>query len=153
MRTHGHSLPATGGILTAGSATAEIPNGDAGRSDASLVPGEEFPVAVYLSVVAAFAWILLVSWLAFGAGTEADLGLGIATVLGIVFFALPILMYRTATHRFRGQRQRVDDFLCSPVDTATGKLTGSQAWLQILVIPLALAFAAIAIGAVRLFVA
>jgi hypothetical protein len=41
-----------------------------------------------------------VSWLAFGAGTEADLGLGIATVLGIVFFALPILLYRTATHRF-----------------------------------------------------
>ena len=55
-------------------------------------------------------------------------------------------------HKF-DQAQRLDDFLCSPVDTATGKLTGSQAWLQILVIPLALAFAAIAIGAVRLFVA
>jgi hypothetical protein len=114
-------------------------------ADSSRVPGDEFPAVVYLSVVAAFAWILLASWLAFGVDTEADLGLAVATVLGIVFFALPIIMYRTATHRFRAQRQRLDDFLCSPVDTATGELTGAQAWLQVLAIPLVLAFAAIAI--------
>jgi len=138
MNTHHDSLPSDG-------APADS------AAEASRVPGVEFPAVVYLSVVAAFAWILLASWLAFGVDTEADLGLSIATVLGIVFFALPILMYRTATHRFRVQRQRLDDFLRSPVDTATGQLTGSQAWLQVLVIPLTLAFAAIAIGAVHLF--
>ena len=141
MRMHGHNLPSDGRTPPQSAA------------DSSRVPGDEFPVAVYLSVVAAFAWILLASWLAFGVDTEADLGLSVATVLGIVFFALPILMYRTATHRFRPQRQRLDDFLSSPVDTATGRLTGAQAWLQVLVIPLVLAFAAIAIGAVHLFAA
>ena len=140
MRTHDHGLPSDGAPPARSAA------------DSSRVPGVEFPAAVYLSVVAAFAWILLASWLAFGADTEADLGLAIATVLGIVFFALPIVMYRTATRRFGAQRQRLDDFLCSPVDTATGKLTGAQAWLQILIIPLTLVFAAIAIGAVHLFV-
>jgi hypothetical protein len=141
MRTHGHSLPGDG----------KPPAHSA--ADSSRVPGVEFPVVVYLSVVAAFAWILLASWLAFGADTEADLGLAIATVLGILFFTLPIVMYRTATRRFGAQQQRLDDFLYSPVDTATGQLTGAQAWLQVLVIPLALAFAAIAIGAVHLFIA
>jgi hypothetical protein len=141
MRTHDHGL--------SGEGRAPVHS----VADSSRVPGDEFPVVVYLSVVAAFAWILLTSWLAFGADTEADLGLAIASVLGIVFFVLPILMYRTATHRFHAHRQRLDDFLCSPVDTATGRLTGAQAWLQILVIPLVLAFAAIAIGAVRLLVA
>ena len=140
MREHDHGLP-----------DDSKPPAHSG-ADSSRVPGVEFPVAVYLSVVAAFAWILLASWLAFGADTEADLGLAVATLLGIVFFALPILLYRTATRRFHAQRQRLDDFLCSPVDTATGKLTGAQAWLQILVIPLVLAFAAIVIGAVHLFV-
>jgi hypothetical protein len=117
------------------------------------VPGAEFPAAVHLSVVAAFAWILAASWLAFGAGTEADLGLAIATLLGVVFFALPIILYVTASHRFAAHRQRLDEFLCAPVDIATGKLTGAQAWLQVLMIPLVLAFAALAIGAVRVIVA
>jgi hypothetical protein len=139
MRTHDHSS----------SGNDRSPRHAA---DSNRVPGVEFPVVVYLSVVAAFAWILLASWLAFGADTEADLGLAVATLLGIVFFALPIIMFRTATRRFGVRRQRLDDFLCSTVDTATGRLTGSQAWLQILVIPLVLAFAAIAIGAVHLFV-
>jgi hypothetical protein len=122
-------------------------------ADDDRVPGAEFPAAVHLSVIVAFAWILVASWLTFGAGTEADLGLAIATLLGIVFFALPIILYTTATHRFSAQRQRLDEFLYAPVDTATGKLTGSQAWLQVLVIPLVLAFAALAIGAVRAIVA
>jgi hypothetical protein len=137
--------------------SGDVPSGDSepGSSVANMsrAPGAEFPAAVYLSVIAAFAWIVLASWLAFGAGAEADLGLGIATVLGLVFFALPIIMFKTAARHFSAERQRLDDFLGAPVDTATGTLTGSQAWLQVLVIPLTLAFAAIAIGAIRIFVA
>jgi hypothetical protein len=93
------------------------------------------------------------SWLAFGSGAEAGLGLGVATLLGLVLFALPVILCRIAARRFSAHRQRLDDFLGSSVDTATGRLTGSQAWLQILIIPLVLVLAAIAIGAVRLLVA
>ena len=93
--------------------------------------GWNSPPCVYLSVVAAFACILLASWLAFGAGTEADLGSG----------------YR------HGARHRVlcladhhapdgDASLLSPSGNGSmissappsipprGKLTGAQAWLQ-----------------------
>jgi len=116
------------------------------------MPGAEFPLVVYVSVVAAFACILLASWLAFAHDADADLALAFASVLGLVFFALPFIMCRSAAARFGAQRKGLDDFLGSSVETATGSLTGSQAWLQVLVIPLALAFAAVAIGAVFLFV-
>jgi hypothetical protein len=123
------------------------------RSVGSRLLGAEFPAAVYLSVIAAFACILVASWLAFGRDPEADLGLAVATVLGIVFFALPIIMCRTAAARFSIQPKQFDSFLSSKVETATGTLTGSQAWLQVLIIPVTLAFAAIVIGAIHVFVA
>jgi hypothetical protein len=145
MRTHDHSQP--------GSARRTQFKPQETQAEDSRVPGVEFPVAVYVSVIGAFGWILLASWFAFGSGTEADLSLGIATVLGIVFFALPIIMYEVGAARFRAEHQRLDDFLGAPVETATGALTGAQAWLQILIIPLTLAFAAILIGAVHILVA
>jgi hypothetical protein len=66
---------------------------------------------------------------------------------------LPILVRRTAASRSREKPTRGDDFLHSRVEIATGTLTGAQAWLQILVIPLALVFAAVAIGTAYLIVA
>ena len=47
----------------------------------------------------------------------------------------------------------LNGFLHSRVDTATGSLSGAEAWLQILIIPLVMAFAAVAIGAVYVVVA
>jgi hypothetical protein len=123
------------------------------RSKYCHVPDAEFPKAVYLSVVAAFGFILLASWAAFGGGADADLSLGFATVLAVVFFALPIIMHRTAAARSADEPTALDDFLHSRVDTATCSLTGAEAWLQILIIPLVLAFAAVAIGAVYVIVA
>ena len=123
------------------------------RSDYGHVPGEEFPRAVYGSVVAAFVFIVAASWVAFGSGADADLTLGFATVLTIVFFALPILVRYAAAARSSDKPAKLDEFLSSRVETATGWLTGPEAWLQILIIPLSLAFAAVAIGTVYLCVA
>jgi hypothetical protein len=125
------------------------------RSAYGSVPGEEFSRAVYRAIVAAFGAILVISWLAFGGNGDgdADLALGIATVLTVVFFALPILLRKTAAARLlRGPAQH-DSFLHSRVEVATGTLGGAEVWLQILIIPLALAFAAAAIGAVYAIVA
>lgn len=123
--------------------------GETPRSAYGTLPGDEFPAAVYASTIAAFALILLASWLAFGGATGADLDLAVATVLGLVFFSLPLLMRRTA--RRRKQRVELRKFLSSPVEIATGTLKGSEAWMQVLIIPLSLVFAAIAIGAVNVF--
>ena len=123
------------------------------RSGYGSVPGAEFPRVVYISVLAAFAWILIASWLAFGRDTEAELVLGIAVVLGLLFFALPILLCKSARSHSAEQRKTLGEFFGSRVETATCSLTGGEAWLQVLVIPLALAFAAAAFGAVYVWVA
>lgn len=116
------------------------------RSSYGSVPGAEFPTAVYVSVLAAFAWIMLASWLAFAGDMDAALALGIAIVLAIVFFALPIIIRQIAVANSPAKREMAHDFLSSPIDTATGPLRGSSAWLQVLLIPLALALAATLIG-------
>jgi hypothetical protein len=122
------------------------------RSSYGSVPGAELPSFVYVSVLAAFAWIMLASWLAFARDTDADLSLGVAVVLAIVFFALPVIIRQVAVANTCNRPRTTDDFLSAPVETATGPLPGSSAWLQILIIPLALALAATLIGAASLLV-
>lgn len=122
------------------------------RSNYGAVPGAELPVAVYISVFAAFAWIILASWLAFANDADADLALGMAGVLTVVFFALPVLIRLTAMTHPRARHEKVHRFLASRVETATGTLSGASAWLQILLIPAALALAATLIGATSLLV-
>src|SRR5262245_2533864 len=119
---------------------------EAPRSGYGAVPGAEFPASVYVSVLAAFAWIMLASWLAFAGDMDAALALGIAIVLAIVFFALPTIIRQVASANSPARPEVARDFLSSPIDTATGPLRGSSAWLQVLLIPLALALGATLIG-------
>jgi len=122
------------------------------RSNYGAVPGAELPVAVYGSVFVAFIWVVVVAWIAFANDADADLSLGMAVVLTIVFFALPVLIRLTANAHANTARDRKLDFLASRVETATGTLTGASAWLQILLIPAALALAATLIGATSVLV-
>ena len=122
------------------------------RSGYGSVPGAEFPSFVYVSVLAAFGWIMLASWLAFGRDMDADLPLGIAVVLAVVFFALPVIIRHIAVANTHRRPQTTGDFLTAPIETATGTLRGSSAWLEILIIPLTLAVAATLIGAVYILV-
>jgi hypothetical protein len=129
--------------------TTSPSDADAGReprSSLGTIPGAEFPPFVYLSVLAAFAWIMLASWLAFAGDMDAALALGVAVVLAVVFFALPIIIRHVAIAFSHNKPRTTGDFLSAPVDTATGPLPGSSAWLQVLLIPLALALAATLIG-------
>jgi hypothetical protein len=105
-----------------------------------------------MSVLAVFAWVMLASWLAFARDTDAALALAMAVVLGIVFFALPIIVRRVAVAHSRPERGEEHDFLSAPIETATGPLPGASAWLQVLLIPLALALAASLIGATYVLV-
>jgi hypothetical protein len=133
----------------ADTATLSAPSAERPRSAYGTLPGDEFPAAVYASTIAAFALILLAAWLAFGGTAGADLDLAVATGLGLIFFSLPLIMRKTA--RMRKQRVDLRNFLSSPVEIATGTLKGSEAWTQVLIIPMSLVFAAIAIGAVNVF--
>ncbi len=123
------------------------------RSGYGEVPGGEFPSAVYRSVFLAFVALLPISWVAFARDEDGVLSLGFATVLTIVLFALPVLVFWTARRHCPGRPKGLDAFLTSRVEIATGSLTGGEAWLQVLIIPLVLVIAALLIGAVRVLVA
>jgi hypothetical protein len=136
-----------------GSATPPAATGESEpRSSFGTLPGAELPAFVYVSVLAAFGWIMLASWLAFAGDTDADLALGVAVVLAIVIFALPIVIHHTAVAFCRPKPQTPREFLAAPVETATGPLSGASAWLQVLLIPLALALAATLIGVAHVLV-
>ena len=129
----------------------EVAN-DERRSNYDSVPGDEFPTTVYRSIVVAFAWMMVAAWVAFGGTTGTDLDLAIATVLFVVFLALPIMMHRTAANRQGHEPRPVSQrFWSSQVEIATGALSGREAWLEVLVIPVALAIAATLIGAAYVF--
>jgi hypothetical protein len=132
-------------------ATAEQSVVDA-RSNYGTVPGAELPVAVYWSVFIAFIWVVVAAWIAFANDADAELSLGMATVLTIVFFTLPVLIRMTANSHADTTSDRKQDFLASPVETATDTLTGASAWLQIALIPVALALAATLIGVTSVLV-
>ena len=125
---------------------------DERRSNYDLVPGDEFPTTVYRSIVIAFAWMMVAAWVAFGGTSGTDLDLAVATVLFVVFLALPIIMHRTATNRQGHKPQSSPQrFWSSQVEIATGTLSGREAWLEVLLIPIALALAATLIGGAYVF--
>jgi len=70
------------------------------------------------------------------------------TVLALVFLGIPTIMHHTAATRYRSVPKPIAGFLSSQVDTATGWMPARQAWLEVMLIPLALALAATLIGGV-----
>jgi len=72
-----------------------------------------------------------------------------------VFAALPTLIFLAGRSEARadGDRkpQTIDQFVNDRIETGSGPLSGTQAWLQIAVIPASLALAAILIGVAGAF--
>jgi hypothetical protein len=139
--------------LDAGANQAEQDSRTEQRSGYGQLPGGEFPSTVYRSVILAFVALLPISWVAFARDEAGVLSLGFATVLTVVLFALPVIVFRTARRHCLERPKSIDAFLASRVEIATGSLTGAEAWLQVLIIPLVLLLAALLIGAVHVLVA
>jgi hypothetical protein len=111
--------------------------------------GRELPVGVYISVVGAYAWLLVAAWFFFGKSGRPDLELAFLSVVLLMLFALPAIAFRVAWTHSDDSACPWRDFLSSTVDTAIGPLSAGEAWLQILVIPGSLALAATLIGIVH----
>jgi hypothetical protein len=125
---------------------------DPPRSSYGQVPGEELPPAVYVSILLSFAGLLAASWLLFDRGGEIGLDLLIASVLFTAMLGLPVLLGRIASRRTVADGRRSRMQRGTHVEIYTGELSSGQAWLQILLIPLAMAVGAVAIGLVSLMV-
>ena len=114
------------------------------------LPGSELPTTVYWAIVLLYLWMALAAWFAFGGERGVDLNLVVVSVLGTVFLGIPIIMYLAAAARVPVSRPQSKGFLSARFDTATGEMSGAQALLQLLLVPVALAVAATLIGAVHL---
>jgi hypothetical protein len=110
--------------------------------------GVELPAGIYRTIVAAYAWMLLVAWLDFSRTVEASWLASVVIVIGIVFFSIPFLLRRTNRALTRVSQPGLEEFLRSDLETATGRLPGREAYLQIVMIPLFLALAATAFGTI-----
>lgn len=110
------------------------------------------PIAVEISVLA-YAWLGAAFWLAFGGG-ETSLILSIILVLCIVYVGLLIggaVMGRNMTPE-RRQDRSVREFWEGTVDIATGRVSGREAFMQIALLPLALAFGGTAMAICAIWV-
>jgi hypothetical protein len=110
--------------------------------------GVELPAGIYRTILAAYAWMLLVAWLDFSRTVEASWLASVAIIIGIVLFGIPFLLCRTNRALERATQPGLEEFLHSDLETATGRLPGREAYLQIVIIPVCLALAATAFGAI-----
>jgi hypothetical protein len=102
-------------------------------------------VPVYGTVILAFVWMLVASWLMFYSTGDISLDLGIIGVLFVVMLGLPVLLIRFVAGKKK--RTPIGVFVDRPMQTGSGSMPGSEVWAEILLIPLVLALAATVIGA------
>jgi hypothetical protein len=120
------------------------------RSSYGQIPGAELPGMIYQLILAAYGGLLLIAWLAFGRSEESEFNISFAVALGLIFFALPIILRQVAARRSR--KRTVDVALTKKVDIATGPLSLREVYVQVLLIPFTLAAAAVMIGMVDVLV-
>jgi len=116
------------------------------------LPGSELPTAVYLSIIGAYTWMLAVAWIAFASPEDTDLDLAIVTVLAVIFFGVPLAIIHTAVGQGAGTLAPLRRFLLRPFDTYTVTMPAAQAWIEVAIIPVALALAATLFGLVYVLV-
>ena len=98
--------------------------------------------------VGCYAAMLGIFWVMFAWSAAAALILTIVTILMVMYFSLIIGGIALADSPAPGERQRsFKAFLQGPVDTAAGIISGREAAVQILLLPVCLVALAIIIGA------
>lgn len=111
--------------------------------------GAEFPPVVYRLVMLLFVWFLLAALFAFSHASGLDLG--ISVMIFTVMLGLPVVLRHANPLFRRGANASWETFHSSEVDVATGRLSGDEATIQVLLIPAALALAATLISGVYIY--
>jgi len=100
-------------------------------------------VAVYVALIGAFALTL-------GHGAQAKFVILIDAFFVAMFFAIPIIFLRLENDASR--RPSLNSFLKGGIVTATGRISGGGALVQMLIVPLLLLFAILAVGIISLVI-
>lgn len=110
--------------------------------------GAVHPVAIEVGLAAAI-WFIAVSWLSFAWDREVDVNLAVVTLFFVIFFTLFLL---TASHAIDDPRwpSKAESFVSFLRDDSIaidrGTMKGCDVFIEVTLIPVALAFAATLIG-------
>ncbi|MEZ5827449.1 MAG: hypothetical protein R3D30_15625 [Hyphomicrobiales bacterium] len=110
--------------------------------------GAVHPVAIEVGLAAAI-WFIAVSWLSFAWDREVDINLAVVTLFFVIFFTLFLL---TASHAIDDPRwpSKTESFVSflrdDNIAIDRGTMKGRDVFIEVTLIPVALAFAATLIG-------
>ena len=128
----------------------EFPSVGAARSGpVSVVPRaicrNTMPPAVFKLAVICWAMLLAVFWVTFSVSANALFMVVIGTGYAIIFFGVPFIMIRMAPPQNTGEVS-LGTFLKGRFDTIYGPVSGFDAMLQVILVPLALSIGGVVIG-------
>ena len=106
----------------------------------------EIPAAVGLMIVALYLLIIALFALTIATAGEAPFMIAIDVVFMAAFFTVPMILLKLEGDPAR--RPTFDRFMREGVQTYTGHVSGGGALTQMLIVPLLLAFAVLAMGVI-----
>jgi len=117
-----------------------VPSGGPGHDSQGLHP------SVYRTIIALTVWLVLSAWAFFGGGTYVGLILAVVTLFFVIALGIPLLISKTWQHNVppsetRPSAESFGAWASQDFATWTGRLSGREAAMQIL-----LPIAAVSIG-------
>jgi hypothetical protein len=104
----------------------------------------DVPAAVGVMIVASYAALIGAFALATARSAESIFAVTISALFVVVYFTVPRLFFRIEPKA--GERVGFDRFMRKGLATLTGHSSGAAALVQMLVVPVSLTFAALAMG-------
>ena len=119
----------------------------AGEREAA-TPGHSVHPLVIRAAVVASVWFVIAMAISFSGGIEADYLLAVVIGFSVIFFTLVLSLARYAAAQATGGApdDSLDEFLDQDVAINTGSVSGKEALVQVLMLPIALAIGATMIG-------
>jgi hypothetical protein len=105
----------------------------------------EMHLGVYTVLLGTWAAFFSLFWMTFLASPQTVFLMGFILIFAVVAFGLPAIMNRTGKY-LPGTQGTLGDFLKSRVATADGSVTGSEALIQVILVPACLTAGGVAIG-------
>ena len=116
-----------------------------GRQEFTATPAApDVPAAVGVMIAASYAGLIVALAVATVGSAESIFVIVIAALFVVAFFTVPRIFF--AVERDSGVRMSFDAFLRNGMDTFTGHNSGKAALIQMLIIPVMLTFAVLAMG-------
>lgn len=107
---------------------------------------EDIHPGVYKAFVGCWAALIAVFFATFAESPFTLFMLSVVTGYAIMFFGVPYVMSRVAPPATHVADVSFFDFLRGEVETSSGRISGMEALMQVIIVPLALTLGGLAIG-------